>query len=864
MVEMPFVGGNRWALVDELVRMFDATVAAGAPRLVTLEAPSGWGKTRLLQEFYCRLAAQRQDDPRYWPPSILDAVAPGDRAALASPDGRRKRVHPEVFVPADGAVPSWFWWGISATARRGGAAVPALAGDLAQVDAHSAALEERWRQVSGRRERLSEFLGSAEVKGLGKAATKEALGAAGLSVPGLGLLVAAATFSRAQAQRWSRQRAAAELVDASGPGGDLVAPLAEQVGRFAASGIPVVLVVEDAHEADASLVDLVVRLLDERRGPVLIVATAWSGMLDEPDRPAHRLVAEVAGPSRTRWRTAELGALSAEDLDALAAALLPEADQVSREVLVERFTNPLALELVCSRRKVRRAVARQALTREVVAAIPQEVGALYRDMWVELPAEVRSALMLAVLASPRSVGSWVPQRCWDPEVAQHAAAALPWLAREAADLRDRLDGDATAYAWVRHVDAWLRRCHEPVQHEIAEAHAHDEFVDAEVAEFSAALAAGIDLDDEELPAQRRRQQAQLLVSLAARQLVSWDEATVAAADALIAEAAASPDVDSQAVVVAVGEAVPGGGDALADVRRRRRVAEARGTLGRADAAADELGDLLAQARQRLAAGHPESLTVWHEHALWLGRCGRLDEAVEQCQGLLEVRERVLGVEHPDTLRTRSLLASWLGRAGQAERAVGEFAALLEVRERVLGVEHPDALRTRSNLASWLGNAGHGEQALAQFRQLWADRGDALGPEHPETLRARSGVARWLGETGQVSEAVEAFTSLLAARTDVLGPGHPRTLRTRRDLAHWLGRSAGPTVAVTRLRDLLADQQEHLGAEHPETLACQHELLNWLDAAGESDKAARGRAELRATCERVLDEGHALLRAVRRV
>lgn len=56
----PLVGEDRLAIVDQLVAAFDAVAAGDGPRAVSIEAPLGLGKTRLVQELYARLAADRQ------------------------------------------------------------------------------------------------------------------------------------------------------------------------------------------------------------------------------------------------------------------------------------------------------------------------------------------------------------------------------------------------------------------------------------------------------------------------------------------------------------------------------------------------------------------------------------------------------------------------------------------------------------------------------------------------------------------------------------------------------------------------------------------------------------------------------------
>lgn len=230
--DTPFVGDDRREVVDSLVGEFDVAVRTRSPRLVTLEAGSGWGKTRLVHELYRRLAADRQGEPAYWPPSILSALTPGDARAADSRDGRRKRIYPASFEVPEGAEPHWFWWGITATAHRGGATVQALAEDMTQVDAHAAGLEARWRQLAGigdkgrralRSDDAADLAGILREEGIGRAA--EAI--LGSAVPGLGLLMWAGGLVWRQRDRWSGSPATGGSVDAAKPGReDLVPALA--------------------------------------------------------------------------------------------------------------------------------------------------------------------------------------------------------------------------------------------------------------------------------------------------------------------------------------------------------------------------------------------------------------------------------------------------------------------------------------------------------------------------------------------------------------------------------------------------------------------------------------------------------------
>ena len=181
--EPAFVGPSRIALVDGLAELVRRISTEPVPRWVSLEAPSGWGKTRVARELYARLAAD-QGSPAYWPTSILASADD----TVEDVSARRKRLNPDV-VHAPGSLPSFAWWGISCTSRHGIPSV-ALAQDIAVFESHAAYLEDAWRRLP----RSARF--AADARGFLAAAVDEvsmeaggrAIEAAiGTAVPGLGL-----------------------------------------------------------------------------------------------------------------------------------------------------------------------------------------------------------------------------------------------------------------------------------------------------------------------------------------------------------------------------------------------------------------------------------------------------------------------------------------------------------------------------------------------------------------------------------------------------------------------------------------------------------------------------------------------------
>jgi hypothetical protein len=80
------VGESHQAALTELLAAY-RRVRAGvsgardggvvASELVVLRAPMGWGKTRVVQEFYAKLAADQPTGGRYWPTELVGGVDSG-------------------------------------------------------------------------------------------------------------------------------------------------------------------------------------------------------------------------------------------------------------------------------------------------------------------------------------------------------------------------------------------------------------------------------------------------------------------------------------------------------------------------------------------------------------------------------------------------------------------------------------------------------------------------------------------------------------------------------------------------------------------------------------------------------------------
>ena len=415
-----------------------------------------------------------------------------------------------------------------------------------------------------------------------------------------------------------------------GSAGDSVADeLGPALERLGAAGLPLIIVVEDLHEADETLVGLLVRLLVAQSSRVLLVTTCWPGLLAEPGRPCSVLLGRSTEERVRRVDAAGLPNLSLQDRVQLCQAVLPKLGEEGAGILAKRYSNPWALQLACSSGAVQRGLARGSLTSSAVDSLPSDIGDLFRLLWSELPAGVRGALMLSVLSAPTSVGLSLNfgEDRWDPALVQAALSTEGWLREHARELIADLDLAEDAYSWVQTVDEWLQRFHDPAQREVALTAAQAEYGQDERLALYSALTQRLG-DDARLSEAQRAHGDRLLLALAAEGFLPVDHLSVVPAAARVCQVLGH-QVEVKGLKQALGiaemilQAAPDGDEGVIGPWVQLRSTRAR----------------------------------------TLGRLGRHAAAVEANRQLLADQERVLGPDAPDTLTTRNNLAYWQERQG---------------------------------------------------------------------------------------------------------------------------------------------------------------------------------------------------------
>ncbi|MEU4676311.1 hypothetical protein [Micromonospora sp. NPDC023737] len=368
--------------------MFDQVRATSRPHLTVFSAPPGWGKTRVVQEFYRALAA-RQPDPRYWPPALVPRADESANGFVALTAERKTVRHRQLEIPAEAQIP-WLWLAPASGRLGDGSPAPILDNLTNQITRH-----------------LPHLLNRLERRKLLARSTYRLI-AAVLPLPDileLAETVADVGDELIQAHaEWRRERRAGQgprrvdygdEIDRGAQVYQLLRTLIDSSGEE--DRLPIVLVLDDAHNLDPAAVSLVANALTGDL-PLMAIATTWPERLAGSDEPFPRYLAGAS--TSLQIRTVQLGRLTDDDLISYVLAGHPSTDPQIAARLAERADgNPYALRLLLDAPRLRAVTrgGRIALHAQDVAQLDGGLNSLLAQHWAELSLGVRQVLVAAAL-----------------------------------------------------------------------------------------------------------------------------------------------------------------------------------------------------------------------------------------------------------------------------------------------------------------------------------------------------------------------------------------------------------------------------------------------------------------------------------
>jgi hypothetical protein len=827
-----FVGPERQEILDSLTATWRRVTDHGESHLVILLGETGFGKTRIVQELYRRVAAG-QPQPGFWPPDLSTATSHGQQALRES----RKRIAPPDLDPPEGASACYLWLGHVVDEGREGRVdlgLQQVASDLAR-----------------------------------------ALSLATLRQPdGAGAQMVAAALEQAPKPLADLQLALAEFMH-TGPRGDVGSSATpgsleafwQGIGALWAGvgePLPTVIVIEDGHFAGEQTVQLLDQLATSAGLPFLIVVCALESRLggrgageDVHGRRALGRLIEQHLPAVSVHR---LSRLAEADVESLLREALPELDdETMREVVVKVDGNPyhahtLLIEMI-------RMAAQGRLDSEWVRQRPGSFEGELRAQWYLLPDDVRRVLSgIAVL------GTQVPERIGlravgavydrDPLADVDASVETGWLRRLRTDEVLRfLERPRWVIANEESFEEWdvddRRQIIEEALGSLEAIATGAGLADPLLQELHLALA--LAADEEGIPFARVAAVRSGLACAMRLRLASDDHGSLSVArdtDVLVVGHEEDPGMGELGVEVALVIR-----EAVGKATREESVSASEEVVRRARGIAVRRPDLMARALAALARSHrvrydAERLAYCRdalfEAETWLARCPAPD--VFARTELLHARAMVAHAKGDDAesavlserrlglmerafgpLDRRSMLAlshtSFYWNRVNIERAITLKRELLNRRRRVWGFDcWPPAVATATKELSYALVRSQDQSLLpeaeAMSRAALGALAEARGAHHRTTILARG---EWVlaacrlsdqleqqGDTNLASslrlEALDAARDDLDCLEDRARPA-TRILRTQR-VAHCLIR-LGDADGIAMLQRTLELQETPL-------------------------------------------------------
>lgn len=738
-----FVGASRQAEVERLTQCLTEVASRRAPLLVVYVSPPGWGKTRIIQEFYRAIAAQ-QASPPYWPASLVELGADGAAGVLRLGQERKVVGHRDLEIPVEAQMP-WLWLAPSTGRLGDGSPVPVLDSLARQISRHVPHLVSQL----DRRQLLSRDVIETIVDALPPADLMEFA----TTRPDVGDVLIDVWRTRHMA---TGDRAGTNRVGQTHALGPMLATVISGAGTYP-EWLPVILVLDDAHDLDSAATSFVTELLSSDL-PVLIIATCWPDRLSmaSADEPFAQLLAATAPSGRVK--RVDLPELSSEDLITYIRDAFPRTDpHISARLAQRADHNPYALRLLLNLPRVVDSIRDGAITLPAgdIDHIRGGLVDLLSEHWTRLPLAVQQVLVVASLLG---------QSVHD-DVLRAGLARLPVSAG--------LD-DAYASAWIRPATdgSQITEFVEQLRYEIAldrvPAVLHDDVRGEILASALHSVRAHLAREREGGP---RRVLLTLHVQLA-RVNVETDLAAAARSARELAELAMEEHRRVDAVAY-LSEAVgwlermpqtpwPELIDCLTELSMARRLAygqlkgepDAVRALHLADTHLDASDELRVKARLRLArVRRIRSDRDRYESARRL-----LREAAELFDRLPE--------PSVDLVRAyRAVTAGFIGAEGDRPTAMRMFLDLIEYCEQNYGPRHRWTLSNIEDAAYQAIRAWDGQTAIRLRRLALARRIEASGMKGAlQTASVRNDLAYTLLMYGGPEALPEAELLLADAQT----------------------------------------------------------------------------------------------------
>lgn len=420
-----FQGDERAQVVAGLEQVLCDVIEQSKPQLISLEGPTGFGKTRIITEFYKKLAHSQSS--KYWPDELLSGSIADSKEVSTS----RKVIYPRPSLlskrPED-SLPEYMWWGINCQSNDGGP-VETIYSALTQLDNHKNYLEAAWNNHQTRFNRIKSKINiSASLNNSTEEATNVGLGelieeATGAVMPCVGLF---SKLSRWVIKDSLNSKKIHQKISASGVFLDesrqeqLLDELYSAIVKLAIPALPMIIVIEDLHNAHQLTTDLL-QLLMRSDASILVLTTSINDSESGNDAlkillsdstinsRTSRVVSDRSINDRRFGNSLKFEKLSESSLSQIIKFYYSETDSSTCKLLTSKYTNPLFLEMICNTRKHIKKFKEErklVLNEKDLEILPSDLEGIYTNLWNELNDFEKDYLTLCTLVVPEGEINW--------------------------------------------------------------------------------------------------------------------------------------------------------------------------------------------------------------------------------------------------------------------------------------------------------------------------------------------------------------------------------------------------------------------------------------------------------------------------
>lgn len=402
-MKLPLVGKGRFEIIEGLVGLYQLVRTTKTPVTVTIEGPSGWGKTRLVQEFYERLASTQSQS--YWAEQLSP---PGSKKAV---EDERKCLIPTAEQRSAKSLPDFMWIGMDCAHK-------SLAHDpilhiTSQLETHEVFIKSKVNQCQGSsfsRKSLTERLkkvGQSISEDVASASIGFAAQALGGSMPFGGSMINLIKSTTANVTRAREDNKRISQAGLSNIVSERIDDILNELKVNFSSGLPLIIAIEDFH-LRASTVDHFLNRLVELDIHALIIATGSGGPFDDNQKqPWHEVNHRIRWNSPTPKIFGESSSLdlTRDDIVSLVRDTATVSDTDLYQDIVDKFDTPLTYAINLEQH-FELMGKEEPLTKEDVEAFAETTKDYYLKRWDELPVALKKELTLATLLVGGSSLTW--------------------------------------------------------------------------------------------------------------------------------------------------------------------------------------------------------------------------------------------------------------------------------------------------------------------------------------------------------------------------------------------------------------------------------------------------------------------------